>query len=194
VDELLEAIGNFLTWKVAAGFENDEEVVDRAVEAFEDQMGRPELQRLIAPIAAGLIEDHRRTEASWPETTDCDRLDMAFAELEHHGILARQDYWCCSTCGHSAAWGEVEREQAKRPINGYVFYHSQDTEGAVYGSFYLAYGAVEDSESALRRVAMAIIDTLRRFGITTEWNGQTNSRILVKDFDWKRRRRFGPAA
>src|SRR5262245_35729714 len=127
MDQLVEDIRNFLAWKVAAGFENDKEVVANAVDSFEGGMTRPELLSLIRPMAIALFEEHRRAEAGWPETTDCDRLDMAFADLERQGILARQNYWCCSTCGHSAAWEEVKQAQAQRPVNGYVFYHNQDT-------------------------------------------------------------------
>jgi len=45
----------------------------------------------------------------WPATRrraqedDNDRLDAAFEALEDdHAVLARQDYWCCQTCGSSA--------------------------------------------------------------------------------------------
>jgi hypothetical protein len=190
VDQLLEDIRCFLTWKVAAGFEDDEELIRCAVEAFADERTEPELLDLIVPLATDLIAEHRRAEASWPEVTDCDRLDMAFADLERQSILARQDYWCCSTCGHAAAWEEVKHAQADGPMKGYVFFHNQDTQYAVWGEILLAYGAVEDSEQALIDVAKTIIETLRRHKIATEWSGNTNERILVKDFDWKRRRRF----
>jgi hypothetical protein len=188
-DELLEEIRTYAAHKVAEGFGDEDDIVkwtlDNLFEHDPEEL-RPHVRR----ITAALLEEHRQAQDRWPRPTDCDKLDMAFGELERQGILARQHYWCCSTCGHAAASEELKRARTERDVNGYVFYHEQDTEGAVYGSFFLAYGAAEDNDEVMIRVAKMIIETLGRFGIRTEWNGQTNSRILVKEFDWKRRRTF----
>ena len=37
-------------------------------------------------------------ERGWPETTDCDRLDRAFATLAAESVVARQHLWCCTRC------------------------------------------------------------------------------------------------
>jgi hypothetical protein len=188
-EKLLEVIRKHVAHKVAEGFASEDDSVEWTLDSLYEHEPE-ELRPYVRRITAELLEEHRRAQDHWPSPTDCDKLDSAFAELEGEGILARQHYWCCSTCGHAAAWEEVKQARTEREVKGYVLYHEQDTEGAVYGSFFLAYGAAEDSDEAMIGVANTIIETLGRFGIKTEWNGQTDSRILVKEFDWKRRRTF----
>lgn len=67
---------------------------------------------LAAAIDARLpvLEDARRAEmASWPEVTDCDRLDATFADLKSNGLIAEQNYWCCQTCASSDAHATIKR-------------------------------------------------------------------------------------
>ncbi len=42
----------------------------------------------------------RAEEATWPKTTDCDRLDKVFEKLESAGILALQDAGMTKSDGH----------------------------------------------------------------------------------------------
>ncbi len=56
-------------------------------------------------------------EQSWKDVSTNDRIDKAFEFLKQSGIFTAQDYWCCSSCGHSAA-ADAMTEQKTR---GYVF-------------------------------------------------------------------------
>ena len=47
-------------------------------------------------------------QATWPAETDCDRLDKAFADLEQHGIVARQNFSDCGTCGVAEIPAEID--------------------------------------------------------------------------------------
>jgi hypothetical protein len=121
--------------------------------------------------------------------TDCDRLDAAFSDLEGKGVLARQDFSCCQNCGHGEAWSEVKEGLSRgQKLQGYTFYHQQDTERAVDGGgLYLAYGAVADGDEAETAVGKAIAEALQAQGLNVTWNGTNKQRIFVK-LDWKRRR------
>jgi len=153
--------------------------------------GQPnrEFRSFIETTLTEVINEHRHEQATWPTTTDCDRLDAAFAELDSLGILARQNYEDTLTSGCAAIRSEIEKEQSNRKIKGYVFFHEQDTEAAVkYDGPVLAWGAVEESEDAWREIANEIIAVLRRHGFECDWPGQTNCRISINKMRWQRRR------
>jgi hypothetical protein len=184
-----EEIHSFVIRRVAEGFTNQEDIIASAIECFEIKEEDEELRREIARFAAERMAEHLRAQMNWPRPTDCDRLDWAFAELDRAGIVARQNFTCCSTCGHCEIWDEIEQAREEHPVEGYAFYHMQDTESAVAGGgLFLAYGAVENGEEALIAVGRKIVLAMERSGLRTEWNGKTNTRIQIVDLDWKRRR------
>jgi len=185
IDELRQAIEA----DAAAGFLDDYEVVECAVDAFSDEVDpavlRPETERL----TAAAFQAHARAQATWPPVTDCDRLDFAFAELERRGIVARQNFSCCMNCGSKEIWGEVADVQAEgRVIHGCAFYHEQDTRRAAEGGgVLLAFQADTEGDAAAVKVGREIVEVLRAHGLSPEWNGTAALRINVP-MDWKRRR------
>jgi hypothetical protein len=187
--EQIEEIHSFVIQRVAEGFESTEDIIDSAIECFEVEEQDEVLRHEIACFTAERMAEHLRAQTQWPKPTDCDRLDWAFEELDRAGIVARQNFTCCSNCGHYEIWDEIKQAREEHPVEGYVFYHMQDTESAVEGGYlYLAYGAVEESEEAIETVGQKIVLALEKAGLRTEWNGKGNTRIRVIDFDWKRRR------
>ena len=76
----------------------------------------------------------------------------------------------------------------ERQVDGYVFYHMQDTEsGCASGHLYLAYGATSKDPEQVRRVGQRVAEALRRAGLTVEWGGDVSERIGVR-LEWRRRR------
>jgi hypothetical protein len=183
-------INDFLTRVVAEGFSDPDEIIDSAVEMFSEDSDEDEgtLRDRVRRGARRAVQAHLRAQAGWPEVTDCDRLDAAFDELNAAGIVARQNFSCCSNCGHGEMGGEMRDEEAAgATVRGYTFYHMQDTESAVYGGLYLKYGAARDGDAPVVAVGREIVATLNRHGLSTEWNGRGDTGILVH-LDWKRRR------
>jgi len=181
---------------VAEGFGPERKIVTRTMAVAADDAPFGYSARRIKGILRELVGEElrkqRRAERNWPEWTDNDRLDIAFLELELLGILALQNFWCCSTCAHSAAadwlYNGVEY-QNRRELFGYVFFHEQDTANAVQcGEFSLGYDAMESTRRAKARVGRLVVDVLSRHGFTTRWNGDPDNRIDVLGFDWKKRR------
>ena len=76
------------------------------------EVGEVRGRTILAEELAALREEM----LGWPATTDCDRLDAAFAELEGAGIAARANFTCCSTCGESEL-GNVMNEVAEQGIS-----------------------------------------------------------------------------
>lgn len=180
---------NQLRRDIAAGFQSRDEILQSAEDCFEHDLPDGEARGLAEEMLPELFAEHEAAQADWPDRTDCDRLDAAFAALEQGGIISRQNFSCCGTCGTGEIWDEIDAvKEAGGATRGYTFYHMQDTESAAQGSgLYLNYGACEEGEDAALGVASEIVAELERQGLTTNWNGSWNQRIGVT-LDWKRRR------
>ncbi len=184
----LTDIRDYIAREVAAGFYPPASVVDSAVEMFSDDVDPDILGPIVERLAREAIAAHLQAQATWPEVTDCDRLDDAMGELTRGGIVCRQNFSCCGPCGEAEIGAEMEAErEAGLDIRGYAFYHLQDTEAATEGrGLNLHYGAVEEGEAATLRIGHEIIDALQRHGLNIHWNQDPNTRIKIH-LDWKRR-------
>ena len=190
--ELNEKIGwlrDSIRRDVATGFYDEDAILTQAVESFEDEIELTILRREAQRLLREARIDHDEAQRGWPARTDCDRLDDAFAALEATGVISRQHFSCCGTCGSSEIWDEIDAVQkAGRPARGYAFYHVQDTERATEGGgLYLNYGACEEGEEAALAVARGIVAQIEAHGLRTDWDGSWGQRIGVS-LDWKRRR------
>lgn len=174
---------------VRTGFDDREQLIGSAIEMLEDEYDPDAVRAIVPALVDEELAAHRKAELGWPAITDCDRLDAAFAALEDAGIVARQNFTCCGTCGSAEIWDEIgEARDSGRPVRGYGFYHMQDSESAAEGhGLYLNYGAVEEGEDAALAVGREIVVTLARSGLSPDWNGSWSTRIAVP-LDWKRRR------
>ena len=177
---------------VASGYYASDEIIRNAVYDVGDEMPAEEAEREARRLLPVALAEHSAEQANWPERTDYDRLDAAFAALEADGIIARQNFSCCGSCGSTEIWDEMEAvRDAGGPASGYAFFHVQDTDGAVDGDdLYLNYGSSTAGEDAALAVAREIVEHLEAQGLQTTWTGSWNQRIGVQ-LDWKRRR---PAA
>jgi hypothetical protein len=188
--EDFDDLHEFIQTHVAAGYATDEEIVADAVELFAETGASPTAVLTAAQaIADQAAAAHRDAQAGWDATTDCDRLDAAFAELEGAGILARQHFSCCGTCGASEITAELEAAAgAGRPGRGFTFFHVQDTEHAVAGeSLYLSYGSANRDQTESVAIGREVVATLGRHGLKPNWNGRLAHRIALP-LTWQRRR------
>jgi hypothetical protein len=161
-DELREFIAN----RVREGFESPHEIVENAQNWAHERFGRDDLSPVIKQLISELLAIHQAEQAGWGPTTDCDRLDAAFASLNAQGIVARQDFSCCNNCGFTEIWDEVEKEEKQQTVDGYVFYHLQCTEQAIKtGRLLMAYGCVEEDPQAFLAVANKIVAELKNAGL-----------------------------
>lgn len=91
-----------------------------------------------------------------------EKITSAFKELRKLGYFARQNFWCCQTCG----WSAVPEKKADKA----VFYHAQDKSDLdERGYCYLAW-AGDGAE---------IVKTLEKHGLIISWNGQETTRIRI---------------
>lgn len=183
-----QEIRRYVRTDVRAGFSSDDEIVQVIGEVL-DHDYREDAVRAVTPR---IIAEERKLlaeeEQLWPSTTDCDRLDRAFACLEAAGIVARQNFSCCGNCGAGEIWGEIDAVASPgMRVRGYVFYHQQDTESAADGyGLCLSYGATTEGEQPALEVAHEIVATLKAHDLPTDWNGKCSTRIDVP-LKWQRR-------
>lgn len=90
-------------------------------------------------------------------------LNTAFRALRKQGYFARQNFWCCSSCGCYA----VPEDKAET----FVFYHRQDADRlAETGETYLTWAG---DPTVIRSVFECA-------GMEVEHDGSESTRILVK--------------
>lgn len=146
-----------------------------------------QLQLKVTQRVIELYAEARVTQLSWG-TTDGDRLDAAFVELERqYGLIARHDYACCSSCGLHSLKREF-REGGKRS-KGYTFYCVQTTDYAMEsGELHLQHGAF-DTEGYCehdRDLGLTIASVMQAHGLKINWNGKADTTIQVA-CRWPRR-------
>jgi hypothetical protein len=180
---------SFIGRLVAAGYESPQEILQSAADYIGDDLDPRVVDEKVGPMLERAIAAHAAAEAKWPPATDYDRLNAAFASLERNGVVARENFTCCGTCGSAEIWEEIDAARdAGHAVQGYAFFHMQDTESAVDGDgLYLNYGAVEEGEAAALEVGTMIVSEIERNGLKIDWDGSWDKRIGVS-LDWKRRR------
>lgn len=89
-------------------------------------------------------------------------LNSAFRELRKNGYFAKQNFYCCQTCG----WSAIPDEQSSKA----VFYHAQDAADRKRAKPYFM--AWSGDAQYIRKV-------LLKHGVMTHHDGSDNSRIQV---------------
>jgi len=180
-----------LARRAAEGYDTDDELLEAVVEVLQDEHPEEtELAARVGRLAPEVFRSREEVERTWSVPTDNDRLDRAFTALERAGIVARQHFTCCQTCGHAEIGDDVDDG-----ARGYTFFHQQDTERAAEGGgLYLAYGAFlpegTSKEEYLRvqtQIGHEIVAALRAEGLEPSWSGEVTQRISLP-LTWRRRR------
>ena len=188
ITEVFAAIQKAIQTQVRVGMLPREQILAKALDAYSEiefpEWLVPEAGRILDQAIAAQIA----LQASWPDETDCDRLDRAFAELEANGIVAIQNAVCCQSCAMEDVWFGIERMRAAgTPVRGYTFFHEQDTEAALLrDALYLAYGSTEKDPDLALQIGHAVQEQLEAWGFQVTWNGELRQRIKVQLL-WQKR-------
>ena len=113
------------------------------------------------------------------------KLNVAFAKIRKAGILARQSFWCCQTCGSSAMDQRIDElaVKSKAPF-GCCFYHRQDAAYKKEGEpFYLTYYTSNEDICTTEQIGRKIVHILNENGIETDWDGTSVQRIKIIKWD-----------
>jgi hypothetical protein len=185
---LQEQLEDFIGEQVIAGYFNDSTIIRLAAQMYDDMGPKAKIQKIARPLLAAARAAHKRDQKSWPAVTDNTRLDRAFAELEKEGIVARQNFWCCGTCGGDAIVDEIARANKRcHTFDGYTYFHEQDTAIAVLGhGLNLGYGTPDFDPKESVAIGLLVVKALRKHGLKPQWSGDLEDHIHVP-IKWQRR-------
>jgi hypothetical protein len=184
-EEVEAAVAGYVADAVARGAQDCTQIVADAGEVLSGVADWRWVRELAWPLVGPAFAAHLEAQAGWPERTDNDRLTDAFRALDAAGVVAREDFTCCQTCGINAIDDEVTGEL---PAHGYVFYHGYDTIEAVQGGgVWLAFGAMEADGPPDEEIGDQVVAALRAEGLEVEWDRSAGDRPHVQ-LEWARRR------
>lgn len=170
---------------VWSGFYDANRVNEMLDDILEDDVDETDMRALINRE----FSEKRKQERKWPDTTDCDRLDAAFDELNSKLIIAIHNAGYTTSDGHEDV-SEVHSKMPPGTCRGYCFYHGQDVERAVAcDGIFLAFGDMKNTEEGKLELAEIIKTTLQSHGLFVEWDGDTNKRISIPRMIWQRKLR-----
>ncbi|TCB97282.1 hypothetical protein E0H26_13565 [Micromonospora zingiberis] len=183
-DDLRQSATEYARGEVARGLLTCAMIVSGTAEYLHGEGDPADRYALAWEIVPRELTAHLDAQAEWPARTDSDRLTDAFRALDITGIVAREDFACCQSCGSSEIGDEVTKGA---PARGYVFYHGQDAERAAQGgTLWLAYGSFDEQIDAAQ-VGEEVVAALRGEGLEVDWTGDAAQRIHVR-LHWAKRR------
>lgn len=208
-NEMLETVSAYILGELKLAKRDDEEILEVAVDRVSDDIPEeetPAFREYAKERLPALRVEFQAEQASWPEVTDCDRLDDVQDELQEDGILLWQASPCCDTCSHSELPDRIDAIEEEDPgfrdrCRGYAFFHDQaladDLLEDSHLQVYLSYGWFCDegrvTQDEYRKQALAIgeevRDALETAGLQVVWDGDLSKKILLH-IDWKRRTRL----
>jgi hypothetical protein len=184
--ELFDRVRELIRSRVEWGLDAPERIVEIAcLEAFQPGDVDPDWAR---EEVAATIEAKRIAESAWPETLDTDRLDAAFAELRGRGVLCFHDLGV----SHDDPVHEAQRAWKKAGgapsgSDGWCAYSRRGVEDAAAGrGLALAFGSFTSPEQAIK-VGRRIEHRMQAAGFDVVWDGDPAKRIVLRDFDIRRR-------
>jgi hypothetical protein len=115
------------------------------------------------------------------------RLNEAFRALRKHGLIARQNFMCCSSCACSQIANDAEKLVDKgQKIAGGVFYHKQDGDNLRDGrEFYVRFGQIDTQKHGVlgisdEQIGRLVIQEFEKARIRAQWDGNIRTAILVQ--------------
>jgi hypothetical protein len=182
---------------VRSGFATRDEAVHEIVQVIGDGSPSPTLIVTSGQAVDRALVALDHEERLWG-LTDNDKLTRAAMALEANGVLFRQNFACCRSCGFSRMPEEVEAaQQTGTHVRGFAFYHWNDLERAVDGLglklSFAAIGAYDHHTYATAATAIGheVVTALTHEGLQPRWAGRHQDRVLIP-LRWRRRRFTAP--
>lgn len=109
-------------------------------------------------------------------------LNEAFAKLRKAGMIARQNYLCCQSCGCAGVdrdFNNLSAEKQKSKL-GYCFYHRQGNARRKQShNFHLTFGVFKEGLGDPTAIGQKIVEVLADCGIPVRWNGNSDTTICI---------------
>lgn len=183
-DDVREQVEERVRELLRCGYDDRARLSETAEEYLVDGDERPVSAAQARQLVDRLWVERLAEQETWDGVTDPERLTRAFEALRAaHGITARENFTCCRSCGMSEIGAEGPSDAP-----GFVFFHSQCTEGAAAGhGLMLLYGGFDGSAETTAAVGHQVVAALAAEGLSTEWDGDPGTAVTVTPLDWRKR-------
>jgi hypothetical protein len=98
-----------------------------------------------------------------------EKVNQAFKLLRKTGYIAKQNFWCCQSCGWSAINNDYPDAEKV------VFYHNQDND---------SWNKNKELDHSLALAwagnGAEIVDIIKSVGLNVEWDGSEDKRIMIQ--------------
>ncbi|MET9955540.1 hypothetical protein ABZ135_28895 [Streptomyces sp. NPDC006339] len=183
-EEIREELEERVRELLVCGYDDRARLTETAEDYLVSGDERPVSRQQATALVDRLWTERVAETAAWEGTTDPERITAAFAALDAAGIVAREHFTCCRSCGTA----EIGMEDGAEEARGFVFFHTQCTEGAAAGGpLYLMYGGFDGSPATTAAIGGEVAEALRGQGLTVEWDGDPGQALLVTGLDWRKR-------
>jgi len=207
-EDLRETLRSMILGEVRLANREPDDILDFCREVYiEDECPENEWAAFVDFASDELNQAIARLEseaATWPDETDCDRLDRVEAALRERGIVLWQVSPCCDTCSGAELPDRIDDIERRHPgfrenVRGYSFFIEQNMPEMLsessHVSVYLAYGwfPPDDSEvpddlyeKQALGIAREVCECLRDEGFEADWDGSLSRKIGLS-LNWQRR-------
>ena len=182
------ALKQFIERHIKEGFLQRDDIIQATLMEFRGEFGGPDFDKAVAATVDRHLARYLIMESAWVASTDCDKIERAFRDLEKMGVVTRQHFACCNDCGHREMQSELRRLRKGASVRGFAFFHHQDTQRAIkQGTLFLTFDAIEKNVEKAVEIGGIVLDTIRKTGLKAEWSGSYLQRIAVS-VNWRKRR------
>ncbi|QDU54551.1 DUF6891 domain-containing protein [Aeoliella mucimassa] len=173
-----------------SGFYSGKEIHDFFHEIASDEpdsgLNPDTVEAEISEILQTAKKELEEATATWPATTDNDRLTAAFEQLNETGIRAVENYGYMASDG-TGLYNEIKGISRWR---GYCFYQSQDlVQALLNGKLSIRYDTMANWWRTDRKTMMigkAVTEALRDHGLEPDWSGDP-AKVIELPIEWRRR-------
>ncbi|GGW83275.1 DUF6891 domain-containing protein [Streptomyces lomondensis] len=163
------------------GYLGIDQLVRETVYLMEDGLSSAQARAVVERLWLERVEE----QEAWTAPTDPDRLERAFAALDADGVVAREHFSCCRSCGMTEIGAEADGREG---VRGFVFFPYPCTRSAAEGQgLSLYYGGFDGSEETTTAVGRRVVAALTAAGLSTEWDGNPGEAITVTPLTWHKR-------
>jgi len=103
-------------------------------------------------------------------------ISQLFKNLRKKGILARQNFSCCGSCGSYELFNYIKDTDKI----GYVFWHHQENKSfKKHGEVFLHFSSKSDDDAETIKIGKTIVEEIIKLNLPYEWNESASECIHI---------------
>lgn len=171
---------------IQIGFETEDELIESISEMFYDVENFDE--KWFKDTVKERISKRTKESSTWTKPTDFEKLVRCFDTLTAMKIVALHN------AGYTKQDAIAECEQTIEELEefninmiGYCYYDEQDIGGAIESNvLYIGFDSIDSKDIDAINIGKTIVQVLTNSNFDIDWNGNIDTRIEIKNFNWKK--------